>query len=140
MSKTNDFSEVVKSILAQSPELADMVQEEICNSDIAEKIYEIREKSGMTQKQLAQKIGTRQSVISRIEDADYDKHSLTLLRRIAHALGKKVVVDFYDLPSYCKHTVSSEEFSVTWNSWSNTRSGGYVGELVNTFSNEPAEV
>jgi DNA-binding XRE family transcriptional regulator len=38
------------------------------------KIRQLREEAGWTQQQLAKKIGTQPSAISRIEDADYDSH------------------------------------------------------------------
>ena len=46
----------------------------------------------MTQGQLAELVGTTQSVISRLEDSDYEGHSLSILHRIAEALQKKVTV------------------------------------------------
>ena len=46
----------------------------------------------MTQKQLADLIGTTQSVISRLEDADYEGHSLSMVSRIAEALERKLKV------------------------------------------------
>jgi len=39
-------------------------------------------------------VGTTASVICRLEDAEYDGHSLAMLRRIAEALGKRVEVRF----------------------------------------------
>ena len=53
----------------------------------------------LTQEKLADLAGTKQSVISRIEDADYYGHSLRLLRRIARALGKKLRVEFCACPT-----------------------------------------
>jgi predicted transcriptional regulator len=47
---------------------------------------------------LARKVGTTQSVISRLEDADYDGHSLAMLRRIASALEKRVEIRFVPSP------------------------------------------
>lgn len=41
-------------------------------------------------------VGTTASVICRLEDADYEGHSLAMLNRIAAALNKKVVIDFVD--------------------------------------------
>lgn len=38
--------------------------------------------------------GSTQSVIARLEDADYGGHSLTMLRRIAEAIGYDVEVRF----------------------------------------------
>jgi transcriptional regulator with XRE-family HTH domain len=59
-------------------------------------IYNARTAAGLTQSQLAKLIGSNQAVISRLEDADYEGHSLTMLRRIAHALGKKIEIRFVD--------------------------------------------
>ena len=46
------------------------------------------------QAQLAQLIGTQASAFSRLEDADYDGHSLRMLRLIAAALGHRVEIKF----------------------------------------------
>lgn len=48
---------------------------------------------GLTQKQLAERVGTTQSVIARLEDADYSGHSLFMLQRIASVLDRKLVVN-----------------------------------------------
>ena len=61
---------------------------------VGQLIYNVRIKAKLTQKQLADLVGTDQSVISRLEDADYDGHSLSMLRRIAHALGKRLDIRF----------------------------------------------
>ncbi len=57
-------------------------------------IHAARTKAGLTQKELADLVGTDQSVISRLEDADYRGHSLAMLRKIAKALGKRVEIRF----------------------------------------------
>ncbi len=64
------------------------------NLRIAEQIYELRTAAGLNQKDLARRIGTTQSVISRLEDADYDGHSLAMLERIALALGHRLCIHF----------------------------------------------
>ena len=64
---------------------------------MAQKIYDLREKAGLTQKKLAKLVGTTPSVISRLEDADYDGHSLSMLRRIAAALDKRVEIRFVSI-------------------------------------------
>jgi transcriptional regulator with XRE-family HTH domain len=68
--------------------------EERANAEVARKIYELREKSGLTQRQLAQLVGTTASVICRLEDADYEGHSLAMLNRIAAALNRRVEIAF----------------------------------------------
>jgi DNA-binding XRE family transcriptional regulator len=67
------------------------------NDDIARKLYDLRAKAGLTQGQLAKMVGTTPSVISRLESADYQGHSLTVLRRIAAALDLSVEVRFVPL-------------------------------------------
>jgi DNA-binding XRE family transcriptional regulator len=94
MARTRNFADVIRTKMAANPELAEAIENESFNADIAEKVYELRKEARLTQKQLAELIGTQQSVISRIEDADYDGHSLGILRRIARALGKKLLIEF----------------------------------------------
>lgn len=64
------------------------------NQDVALKIQALREKAGMTQAALAKLVGTTPSVICRLEDANYKGHSLTMLRRIAKALDRRVEIRF----------------------------------------------
>ena len=66
------------------------------NAEVARTIYELRKKSGLTQKELAQMVGTTQSVISRLEDADYEGHSLSMLNRIAMALNRRLSVQMIE--------------------------------------------
>jgi transcriptional regulator with XRE-family HTH domain len=62
-------------------------------------IYDARQKAGLTQKQLAELIGTKQQVIARLEDADYEGHSLSMLQRIASGLGRHEIKDENEPPS-----------------------------------------
>jgi ribosome-binding protein aMBF1 (putative translation factor) len=55
--------------------------------DLALLVREMREDSRLTQTELARKVGTAQSVIARLEDAEYTGHSLAMLERIAAACG-----------------------------------------------------
>lgn len=64
--------------------------------EIAQQIYDLRTAAGLTQKELAERVGTTQSAIARLEDADYEGHSMSMLRRIARGLGKRVEVRFVD--------------------------------------------
>jgi DNA-binding XRE family transcriptional regulator len=70
------------------------LEEERANAEIARKIYALRTKAGLTQRQLAKRVGTSASAICRLEDADYEGHSLAMLRRIAAALDKRVEIRF----------------------------------------------
>ncbi len=62
--------------------------------EIAEMILDLRTRAGMTQRELAARLGTTASVICRLEDAEYEGHSMAMLRRIARAVGKRVEVRF----------------------------------------------
>lgn len=68
------------------------LQEERVNAEVAQMIYDLRQEAHITQKELADLIGTTQSVISRLEDADYNGHSLSMLSRIAKALNKHLTI------------------------------------------------
>jgi transcriptional regulator with XRE-family HTH domain len=57
-------------------------------------IHALRTRAGLTQRQLAKKVGTSASVICKLEDADYEGHSLFMLRRIAAALDVDLEVRF----------------------------------------------
>lgn len=64
--------------------------------EVAELIYEARTAAGLSQRELAKLVGTTASVICRLEDADYDGHSMAMLRRIAAVLHKRVELRFVD--------------------------------------------
>jgi len=98
MASTRNFADVLRRQMAEDPDLAKAVLEEAFNSNIAQIVYDARTEAGLTQKQLAERCGTQQSVISRIEDADYYGHSLSLLKRIAEALGRVVRVEMVAPP------------------------------------------
>jgi ribosome-binding protein aMBF1 (putative translation factor) len=78
----------VKDDAAREEEL----EEERLNAQVARLICDLRAKTGLSQEQLAKKIGTTQSVISRLEDADYEGHSLSMLNRIAKAFNQKITI------------------------------------------------
>jgi ribosome-binding protein aMBF1 (putative translation factor) len=69
------------------------------NAEIAQEIYALRTRAGLTQKQLAKMVGTTDSVISRLEDADYAGHSLKMLQRISAALDRRIEIHFVPLRS-----------------------------------------
>lgn len=91
---TKNLAEVIRKKLASDPDLAAAVARERFNASVGEAILNARLQSGLTQSQLAQSVGMHQSVIARLEDADYDSHSLRVLRRIAEALGKRIDIRF----------------------------------------------
>jgi transcriptional regulator with XRE-family HTH domain len=60
--------------------------------DVALQITKLREEAGLSQKELAQRLGTTQQQVSRLESPAYEGHSLSMLRRVAEALNADVRV------------------------------------------------
>ena len=83
---TIDAVKILKARYFNTPKRLKDLEKARQEADIAAQIYELRKQAKLSQKQLAELIGTTQSVISRIEDADYTGHSLEMLRRVAQAL------------------------------------------------------
>ena len=94
MHKIKNALKIIDSMVSQDKKLRDLIAEETINVHVARMISDARNKAGLTQKELAKLIGTTQSVIARLEDADYEGHSLNLLNRIATALNKRVDIRF----------------------------------------------
>ena len=91
--KTSDAAEILRNrYVKDDPERKASVEAERVNAQVARMIYDLRNDAGLTQKELAELVGTTQSVISRLEDADYEGHSLSMLNRIAEALNQKMTV------------------------------------------------
>jgi DNA-binding XRE family transcriptional regulator len=79
--------------------------------EVALQLVSLREKSGLSQKELARKVGTTQQQISRLESPSYEGHSLSMLRRVARVLGATVRVDIRpregDRPSVVAEAIST---------------------------------
>jgi len=60
--------------------------------DIAVQLTALRKECGLSQKELANMVGTSQQQISRIESPSYEGHSLSMLRRVSEALGATIHV------------------------------------------------
>lgn len=77
----------------QPARLAEL-EEARANDAIARKIMKLRTEAKLTQRELAKMVGTSASAICRLEDADYEGHSLAILNRIAEALDRRVEIRF----------------------------------------------
>ena len=96
---TTDAVEILhRQFYDGDPEKLKSLAECRANDEIARKIQALRTKAGLTQAQLAKLTGTTASAICRLEDADYQGHSVATLRRIAAALNRRVEIRFLPLP------------------------------------------
>jgi len=91
---TTDALKILAHMTGKDPEMQRGFEEEVANREVAHKIYQLRQDSGLSQAELARRVGTTQSVISRLEDADYEGHSLAMLNRIAAAVQRRVEIRF----------------------------------------------
>ena len=92
--KGTDALEYIRKKYGNYPEFEEGVGKARTDLAVGQMIYDARQEAGLTQTELAKLVGTTQSVISRLEDADYEGHSLPMLNRIAAALHKQVEIRF----------------------------------------------
>ena len=90
-------------------ERQESLEAERVHAQVARTIYDLRKEAGLTQKELAKLIGTTQSVVSRLEDADYEGHSVSMLSRIAHALKRRFIIQ---IGSHTEKDAPSKELAV----------------------------
>jgi ribosome-binding protein aMBF1 (putative translation factor) len=99
--QTDDAVEILyHRYVKDDPETLAEVEKIQADNDVARKIYDLRTKSGLSQRALAKLVGTTASVICRLEDADYEGHSLAMLNRIAAALDKRVEIRFVPIKGH----------------------------------------
>ncbi|MBI2440190.1 MAG: helix-turn-helix transcriptional regulator [Lentisphaerae bacterium] len=105
MRKTN-FDIFLKDQL-RDPDFAERFKRAGEAWDVAMQIAALRDKAGVSQKDLARKLRTSQQQISRLESPAYEGHSLSMLRRVAHALNAEVKVVFEPVHAR-KHAIVAE--------------------------------
>ena len=92
MTKTN-FETYLKEQL-RDPDFAERFKRAGEAWDVALQLTTLREKAGLSQEELAQRAGTTQQQISRLESPSYEGHSLRMLRKVASVLHAQVEVRF----------------------------------------------
>ncbi len=94
MAKAKNALEILDRVTGDEAQLRKLIEEETLNAHVARLIYEAQTAAGVTQQQLADLVGTQQPDIARLEDADYQGHSLTKLHRIATVLNQRLEISF----------------------------------------------
>ncbi len=80
--------------LLKNKKFKEVFEKEYSKLCISEEIAKTRHEAHLTQAQLAKKIHSTKSAISRYESGKYDRYSIPLLRRIASACGVELQVTF----------------------------------------------
>ncbi|MBU0569107.1 helix-turn-helix domain-containing protein [bacterium] len=87
---TTNAVEILKHRLSNDPELAVLVEEERKRLRLADKIRKVRLKVGLSQREIAKRIGSTQSAVARLESGNYERLSLSTLIKISLALNCRV--------------------------------------------------
>jgi transcriptional regulator with XRE-family HTH domain len=106
MTKTSDAIKILDHLIGQDQEIKEEIAKATLGFQVADLIYKARTKAGLTQKQLANLIGSKQPVIARLEDGEYEGHSLRMLQKIAEALEQKVSITFENLEAPKTSTIN----------------------------------
>jgi DNA-binding XRE family transcriptional regulator len=104
--KTSDAVEILHRLYVRGDvrKLADLEAIRADNA-VAGKIYDLRAKAGLSQRELAKMVGTSAAAICRLENADYEGHSLAMLNRIAEAMNSRVEIRFVSMRPRSKRPV-----------------------------------
>ncbi|MBI3679536.1 MAG: XRE family transcriptional regulator [Acidobacteria bacterium] len=94
MARTKNALKILEKVTGNNAAVKAGIAEARINLQVAQMIYDARTTAGLSQRQLADLVGSKQPVIARLEDADYEGHSLTMLQRIAAALKQRLEVRF----------------------------------------------
>jgi predicted transcriptional regulator len=70
-----------------NPKFRKAFRQEYEKLSIGEQLLRLRLEAGMTQAEVAKRVGTTASAISRYENAEYDRYELQTLRKIVEACG-----------------------------------------------------
>jgi|SRR5579862_3935732 len=96
MAKTKNALKVLEKLTGKSAGVRRGIANARINFEVAQMIYDARTHAKLSQRELAELIGSRQSVIARLEDADYTGHSLSMLQKIGNALGRQLELRFVE--------------------------------------------
>lgn len=88
----DDLDRTLEKILKEDPSFQEELDRADQAWDIAFQIYDLRKKAGLTQKELAELVGTKQSNIARIESADYTGYTFKTLEKVTKALKAKLEI------------------------------------------------
>jgi ribosome-binding protein aMBF1 (putative translation factor) len=88
--KSDALQELYDELIGDDPKKQTEYDEALVNVKASQLLYDMRTAAGLSQRELAKRVGTTASVICRLEDADYSGHTLQMLNRVASALGRRI--------------------------------------------------
>jgi ribosome-binding protein aMBF1 (putative translation factor) len=91
--KTSDAVKLMNKWYGGDADWDQMLVEERLKVQVGQTVYDLRTEAGLSQEALAKLAGTSQSIVSRVENADYAGSALEMLYRICLALHRQVKVE-----------------------------------------------
>ena len=91
MANNSRWEDIKKAKGKPSAEVRAEVEQDL---DLAQLMYDLRTEAGLSQRELADRMGTTQSVISRLEEGGGAKNRIDTLARVATALDRHLVLSF----------------------------------------------
>jgi transcriptional regulator with XRE-family HTH domain len=91
MANYSRWADIKKSRGGPTPHVRAGIEQDLA---LGQLIYDLRTAAGLSQRALAERMGTTQSVISRLEEGGGAKNRLDTLARVATALNRHLVVSF----------------------------------------------
>jgi len=91
MANHSRWTDIKNQRPAPSAETRDAIEQDLA---LGQLIYDLRTQADLSQRELAQRMGTTQSVISRLEEGGGARNRLDTLARVANALGRHLIVSF----------------------------------------------
>jgi ribosome-binding protein aMBF1 (putative translation factor) len=88
--KSAAVQELYEKLIGDETAAQEEFEEGLINIEAAQLLYDMRSRAGLSQRALAGKIGTSASAINRLESADYEGHTIAMVRRIATALNRRL--------------------------------------------------
>lgn len=89
----SDVDRMIQERDSRSPGFSAMVEQEFAELRVGMKIKEMRQNSGVTQEELARRLHTTKSAVSRLENSSGGAR-LETLEKVAQAFGKELVIEF----------------------------------------------
>jgi DNA-binding XRE family transcriptional regulator len=88
--KSAAVQELYDELVGAGPSAQEEFEQELVNIEVAQLIHDMRTKAGLSQRELARKVGTSASAINRLESGDYQGNTVAMVRRIATALNRRL--------------------------------------------------
>ena len=88
--KSAAVQELYDELIGNDVAAQEEFEEGLVNVEAAQLIHDMRTKAGLSQRELARKVGTSASAINRLESADYEGHTIAMVRRVATALSRRL--------------------------------------------------